>query len=273
MNPASVAPASPSRRLGELARLAFQLTRREVVGRYRGSLLGLGWSFFNPLLMLAVYTWIFSGVFKARWSGETGESQIYFALNLFVGMTVHGLLAECVNRAPNVMLANVNFIKKVVFPLEVLPVVALGSALFHTLISLSMLMIAAVLALGGLPATALYTPLILAPLVLLTVGAAWTLASLGVFIRDIAQVTGVFTTLLLFLSPVFYPVAAAPEGLRAWLMFNPLTYVIEWTRGALLLGVAPPLDQLALGCVLGAAAAAFGYWWFQKTRKGFADVL
>lgn len=252
--------------------LISQLTRREVISRYRGSVVGLAWSFFNPLLMLAVYTFFFSVVFKARWGGE-GAGKAEFAVFLFSGILVHGLFAECINRAPTLILGNVNYVKRVVFPLEVLPWVAMGAALFHTAVSLVVLLLAQ-LALGqDLGATTLLFPLVLLPLVLMTMGIAWMLAAVGVFFRDIGQITAVLTTILLFLSPVFYPINAMPDPYRSWIAYNPLTFIIEQTRSVLLLDRAPDWAGIAQYSLVALVVAALGFWMFQKMRRGFADVL
>lgn len=265
-------PFSLLRSLWHNRQLITQMTRREVIGRYRGSVMGLAWSFFNPILMLAVYTFVFSEIFKARWVGQdAGKGE--FAILLFVGMIVHGLFAECANRAPSLILSNSNYVKKVVFPLEILPLITLGSALFHTCISLIVLVLAQLLVTHTLPWTAILLPLVLMPLVLGTLGVSWLLASLGVFLRDVSHVIGVLTTVLLFLSPVLYPVAALPAAYQPWLKLNPLTYIIEESRNILLFGHLPQWSDLLVAMVIGALMAAAGYWVFQKTRKGFADVL
>ncbi len=262
-----------ARSLWRNRRLIMQMTRREVAGRYKGSVLGLAWSFFNPVFMLAVYTFVFSVVFKARWGVGGEESKTQFAVVLFVGMIVHGLFAEVLNRAPGIILANVNYVKKVVFPLEILPVISMGAALFHSLISLAVLLIAFVIFNGYLYWTAILIPIVLLPLVILTLGLAWMLASLGVFLRDVGQTIGIITTVMMFLAPVFYPVTALPEELRPWIMANPLTFIIEQAREVLIWGHMP--NWLGLGAYTLAAtlSAWVGYIWFQKTRKGFADVL
>lgn len=252
--------------------LISQMTKREVIGRYRGSVMGLAWSFFNPILMLAVYTFVFSEIFKTRWVGvDTGKGG--FAVLLFVGMIIHGLFAECANRAPSLIMNNSNYVKKVVFPLEILPVITLGSALFHSCISLLVLLIAQFLIVGTLYWSALLFPLILVPLILATLGISWLLASLGVYLRDVGHVITVLTTVLLFLSPVLYPVAALPEAYQPWLKLNPLTYIIEESRNVLLFGNLPDWVSLATAVAVGAVIAAAGFWFFQKTRKGFADVI
>lgn len=252
--------------------LIWQMTKREVVGRYRGSMLGLLWSFFHPVLMLAVYTFVFGVVLQARW-GIATDNQAAFAIILFSGMIVHSLFAECLTRAPGLILSNPSYVKKVVFPLEILPWVALGSALFHALVSLIVLLFFLLLIYGALPWTVILLPLIWAPLVLMTLGVSWFLASTGVYLRDVGQTVGIVSTVLLFLSPIFYPISALPEAYRPLLYANPLTLIIEQTRAVLIFGHLPDW-----GAWLSFASGAFvvawaGYVWFQKTRKGLADVL
>jgi len=251
--------------------LIVQMTKREVVGRYKGSVMGLAWSFFNPVFMLVVYTFVFSVIFKSRWGGD--ESRTLFALVLFVGMIVLGLFSEVVNRAPSIILANVNYVKKVVFPIEILPVIAMGAALFHTLISLSVLLIAFILFNGFLHWTAIFIPLILLPLVIVTLGISWMLAAIGVFLRDVSQTIGLITTVLMFLSPVFYPVTAVPERFRPFIMANPLTFIIEQAREVVIWGRLPNWIGLCVYTILATMLAWAGYYLFQKTRKGFSDVL
>lgn len=249
------------------------LVKREVVGRYRGSVMGLAWSFFNPLLMLVIYTFVFSVVFKARWDLAGTESKADFAIILFVGLIVHGLFAECVNRAPGLMLSNVNYIKKVVFPLEILPWVSLLSALFHAAISVFVLVVAQLVLAQNLPWTVILFPFVLMPLMFATMGFVWFLAALGVYVRDIGQVTGMLTTVLLFISPVFYPISALPIRYQEWLQLNPLAFIIEDGRKTLIFGQIPNIADWAIMMTAGISAAWAGFAWFQKTRKGFADVV
>ena len=253
--------------------LIVQMTRREVVGRYKGSAMGLAWSFFNPVFMLTVYTFVFSVIFKSRWGVGGEESKTQFAVVLFVGMIVHSLFAEILNRAPGLILSNVNYVKKVVFPLETLPVIAMGAALFHTFISLGVLLIAFVIFNGYLHWTAIFTPLVFLPLVILTLGLAWMLASLGVFLRDVGQTIGIITTVMMFLAPVFYPITAIPEEFRPWIIANPLTFIIAQAREVLIWGRLPNWFGLGIYTLAATSVAWSGYAWFQKTRKGFADVL
>jgi lipopolysaccharide transport system permease protein len=246
--------------------------KREILGRYRGSIMGILWAFLNPLLMLIVYTFVFSVVFNARW-GSGSSSKTEFALVLFAGLMVFNLFAECINRAPTLIISNANYVKKVVFPLEILAATTLVTALFHGLISLGVWLLAYVVFFGVPHVTALYLPLILLPFILFIMGLTWSLASLGVYLRDVSQFTGVITTMLMFLSPIFYPATALPENYRHLLYLNPLTPVIEQTRDVLFWGKAPDFQMLAIYWLVTAIIAWLGFVWFQKTRKGFADVL
>lgn len=253
--------------------LISQMAKREVLGRYRGSMMGLAWSFFNPVLMLIVYTFLFSVVFKAKWGVSETEGHADFAIVLFAGLIVHGLFAECINRAPLLIAGNVSYVKKIVFPLETIAWVAMGSSLFHAAISLIVLLGVQLVLGGRLPWTVIYFPLILAPLILMIMGIAWFLASAGVYIRDIAQTTGIATSVLLFVSPVFYPVSTLPEKIQILVMLNPLTLIIEQSRKVLIFGDCPDWINLGIYSLVSVFVAWAGFWWFQKTRKGFADVL
>jgi lipopolysaccharide transport system permease protein len=249
------------------------MSKREVIGRYRGSMMGLAWSFFSPVLMLVVYTLVFSGVFKARWGVPGEESKADFAIILFTGLIVHGLFAECINRAPGLILSNVNYVKKVVFPLEILPWVAMGSALFHAAISLVVLLIAQLFVNFHLPWTTVFIPVVILPLVVGTMGFAWMLSATGVFVRDVTQTTGIITTALMFVSPVFYPVSALPAEYQRWLLLNPLTFIIEQARDVIIWARTPDWTGWSVSFTAGIAIAWMGFWWFQRTRRGFADVL
>jgi lipopolysaccharide transport system permease protein len=248
------------------------MARREVVGRYRGSTFGLLWSLFNPLVLLATYTFLFGVVFRARW-GVAGEGGLEYGLVLFIGLIVHGVFAECVTRAPTLLLQHVNLVKRVVFPLEVLPWTLMASALFHAAVSLAVWLLVAA-AIGLWPGwTALLLPLVLAPLVPLTLGCTWFLASLGVFVRDVGQVVVLAVTIMLFVSPILYPATAVPEAYRSLLALNPLTPMVEGARGVLVAGTLPDFWRLGQSMLVNLGIAWFGFWWFQRTRKGFADVL
>lgn len=275
MNPHATASASPVgavRSLWTNRQLIARMGQREIIGRYKGSAMGLAWSFITPLFMLAIYTFVFSVVFQARW-GTSEESKTQFAVVLFAGLIVHTLFSDVINRAPQLVLGNVNYVKKVVFPLEILPVVQLLSATFHALVSVAVLIAAQLVFQGSLPITALLLPVVLLPFLLLTLGLAWCLASLGVFVRDVGQTISLVTSVMLFMSPVFFPVQSLPPALQPWMHLNPLTFVIEQVREVVVWGRLPDWQGLAVYSLASIATAWLGFAWFQKTRKGFADVL
>lgn len=255
-------------------KLIVHMTKREVVGRYKGSALGLLWSVFNPIFLLAVYTFVFSEIFKSRWS-EVGEDggKTQFAVVLFVGMIVLNLFSEVLNKAPTLILSNANYVKKVIFPIEIFPIITIGVALFHSFVSLCVLLIAFLLFNGYLQWTVVFIPVVLMPLAIVTTGFAWILASLGVYLRDVGQAIGIVTTVIMFLSPVFYPVTAVPERFRPYIMANPLTFTIEQARDVLVWGRMPNWSGIGIYALVAFALAWIGYAWFQKTRKGFSDVL
>jgi lipopolysaccharide transport system permease protein len=263
------------------ASLILTLVRREIAGRYRGSVLGMLWSLLTPLFMLAVYTFVFGVVLRARWEsvGAGGAptaaqpTTAEFAIILFAGLIVFQLFSEVVLRAPTLILANANYVKKVVFPLQILPVVALGSALFHAAVSLVVLLGFMLAVYGAVPPTALLLPIVIVPLCVMTVGIAWFLAALGVYYRDIGQILGTLVTALMFLSPIFFPLSALPDWIRGWIAINPISLPVEQVRALLIFGGPPDLGGLAVYTAVAFAVAVLGYAWFQKTRKGFADVL
>lgn len=265
----------PQELVGSLWRnrgLIRALTWRDISSRYRGSVAGILWTAFNPLLMLLVYTFVFSVVFNARW-GTDGETSTQFAMVLFAGLIVFNLFAECVTRAPGVVVLHSSYVKRVVFPIEILPWVLLGSALFHSAVSLLVWLALSLVVFGLPPASVVLFPVVLLPALLLTAGVSWLLASLGVYLRDIAQIVGIVTTALLFLSPVFYPVSALPEGFQRLVYLNPLTLAIESGRNVLIWGTLPDWRLLTAYLVSTGLIACLGFFWFQKTRRGFADVL
>lgn len=264
---------APFRNAWSHRQLIRRFVAREIVGRYRGSIGGLSWSLVQPMAMLLVYTFVFSVVFRARWTAQNEVAGVSFAVVLFVGLIVQGVFAECIGRAPGLIVSQANFVKKVVFPIEILPVVAMGSALFHSLVSFGVLFLAMLVLGNPFHWTILLIPLVLAPFLLLTLGLSWFLAALGVFLRDISQMIGLLVTALLFLSPVFYPLTAIPDAYRPFLMLNPLTFPVEQARDVLIWGKTPAWGGLAIYSAVSWAVAVLGFAWFQRIRKGFADVL
>jgi len=253
--------------------LWWRLTEREVLGRYRGSVLGLAWSFLQPLAMLAVYTFVFSQVFKARWGTLEDAGPLGFAINLFAGLIVFNLFAECMNRAPTLVLDNPNYVTKVVFPLEVLGAVTVGSACFHALTSLVVLMLFQLVAVHSIPLTYLWLPLVWLPLVLACLALTWLLAALGVFLRDIGQLVGVVVSMLMFLSPVFFPLSGLPPALQRSIGLSPMSQVIEQTRYVIVSGHPPSPSYLVAGWAVGLIGCEVCFRGFQKAKRAFADVL
>ena len=251
--------------------LIWRLGYREIIGQYKGSYLGVFWSLANPLLLLAVYTFVFTKVFKARWI--EGETTAEFATALFVGLIVHGFFAECLNRAPGLVVGNPSYVTKVVFPLEILPYPLTIAALFHAFASLVILLVARLLLTGTLPWTVVLFPIVFAPLVLMAIGFVWVLSALAVFVRDVSQTIAIITTALLFLSPVFYPLQSLPAYMQNAARFNPLTIPIEEARKVLLWGQMPDWMALAGYTAVALLLCAVAFGLFQHSRKGFADVL
>ncbi len=266
-------PLATLRHLWKSRELSAQFMHREVVGRYQGSQLGLSWAVIQPLLTLLVYTVVFGVILKARWS-EAAPSHAQFALTLFCGMIVFGVFSEGAVRAPSLIVDNPNYVKKVVFPLEVLPVAVLGGTLFNALLGLAILVAGLVLTGSGPSWHALYLPVVLVPLVMLTLGVSWFLASLGVFVRDVRQIAAIlFSQLLFFLTPVIYPLSAVPERLRWLIAANPLAVIVEEARGSLIWGRSPDWPAILRVTVLSAVVMQLGYAWFMRSKRGFADVL
>jgi lipopolysaccharide transport system permease protein len=259
--------------------LWWQLSCREIQGRYRGSMVGWGWSLITPLLMLAVYTFVFSKVFQTRWGDVEQSGPLVFAINLFAGLIVFNLFSETVTQSPSLILSNTNLVTKVIFPLEILPAVTVAAALFHALTSLVVMVGFQVVngllptGGGGIQPTLVWLPVVWVPLVSGALALGWLLSALGVYIRDLGQVIGVATNLLMFLSAVFYPLSALPERLQPLLQLNPLVSVIEQTRRVAVDGLAPELGYLVGSSFLGIAACELAFRAFQKARRGFADVL
>lgn len=253
--------------------LILQLTKHDILGRYKGSIMGVVWSLIHPLVLLTLYTLVFSVVFKARWSADIHETKAQFAILLFAAMIIHGLFTETLTKAPTLILNNVNYVKKIVFPLEILPVVTLGAALFHAAISCLVLIVFFLVTNAYLHWTIIFMPIVLLPFIALTLGFAWLLASLGVFVRDVSQPIGMLMTILLFASPIFYPLSALPNSVQPWLMLNPLTFIIEQSRAVIIFGGYPDWFGLLIYSVIAFFIFWLGYIWFQKTRKGFANVL
>ncbi|HEY4582388.1 MAG TPA: ABC transporter permease [Lysobacter sp.] len=251
--------------------LLFGLVKRDVLGRYRGSLFGVAWSIVSPLLMLVVYTVAFHELLGARWPGASGRAG--FAVMVFVGLMLHAMLAEVLVKSPAAITGQPNFVKKLVFPLSVLPLVSLGSAVVHSTLGLAILLLSPLFGGPSLHATALLLPVLLLPFIVLLAGVSWLLAALGVYIRDIAQLGGLVATVLLFLSPIFFPITVIPERYRPIVQLNPLTFIVEGARGLLFDGTVPSVATYVVYWVTATVIAGLGLAAFKRLRPGFGDVL
>lgn len=250
--------------------LFARLVPRDIQSRYMGSAFGLIWSMATPILLLLNY-WFFLGVvLKAKWGIEGAGD---YPLMLFSGIVVYQFFAEVLGRAPGLIISHAAYVRKVVFPVELLSWVTVATALFHLAVNFAILLIAQLVLRHELPLTWLWLPILLVPLVLLTVGISWLVSSLSVYLRDIAQVVPLVLTFLMFLSPIFYPMDIMPSKYRTWLALNPLTPMIEQVRAVTIHGHAPDALTLGIQFLVAAAVAMGGYWWFARTKKGFADVL
>lgn len=257
---------------GKHRSLTFELTQREVLGRYRGASFGLLWSLISPFLMLLVYTLAFGYLMKGRWPGSTG-STADFALILFAGLTVHGFFAECFTRAPQLIIANTGYVKRVVFPLDILVWSMTFSGLFHLIMNMVVLLIMFFCIKGSIYPTALLLPVVLLPLVIFTAGVGWIVSALGVYLRDIGQIAGVVATAMLFLSSAIIPVETVPESYRIIFELNPLTFIINQVREVVIWGRYPDWTGLGFYTLIACTVAICGHRFFKKLRMGFADVL
>lgn len=252
--------------------LTWELTRRDILGRYREANFGLFWSLIGPLLMLVIYTVAFGQILGSRWNQASGDTAA-FGIVLFLGIIVHGFFAECFARSPRLMVDNANYVKRVVFPLHILPWSVVLSALFHMAMNLLVFAVLSAVFFGRLSAYIVLVPLVVAPLVLLTVAVCWVVAALGVYLRDINQAVPVVVTALLFLSSAIVPLEVLPEQYRVIFELNPLTFFIDQVRDVALWGRLPDWIGLFKRVVAGLVALYLAYAWFRFSSKGFADVL
>lgn len=247
------------------------LVVRDVHTKYRETIFGYWWLIAYPILMLATYSFIFGGIFKSRWLNQGGITD--FVAMLYCGLIIFGIFSDSINRATTAIRSQPNFVKKVVFPLELLPLVLVGSSVFSALINLGLLIILVLVTKFAIPPSAIFLPVIIVPFIILVMGLVWGLAAIGVFFPDLSQIVNVFTSIMLFLSPVFFPLASAPAIVQPFLMLNPLTFPIEETRNILLLAQQPNWGGVALYAAIAAVVAWLGLWVFQSSRSAFSDVI
>lgn len=251
--------------------LVLELTRREFSGRYRGSFGGIVWSFVQPLFLLTVYTIAFGVILKSRWGFSGGTAE--YALMLFAGLIVFNAFSEVLIKSTTLVTGNPNFVKKVVFPLELLPVINVATVLMHVLIGIAVWFLGYFLLFGTPKAAAILFPLILMCFIPVLLGLGWLLSALGVIVRDISQLTGMLNHTLLFLTPIFYSIEAAPPMLQKFLMLNPLTFVVEQFRLVLFYGQMPAMKGLAIYFVLACLFSWISLVLFRRLRPAFADMV
>jgi lipopolysaccharide transport system permease protein len=255
--------------------LIWELTKREVMGRYRGASFGLLWSLISPFLLLGVYSFAFGSVMKGRWpqSGDQGANQHSFTLILFVGLIVHGFFSEVIMRGPMLITGNPSYVKRIIFPLDILPWPMILSALFHLVANFLVFLALRLVLEGHIDASAILFPIIILPLVVLAFGVSWLLAALGVYFRDVTQITSVLSTALLFTSSAVMPISSVSPSLRPLFMINPITFIIDQSRNIALWDTMPNWEGLGLYMLLAMSVALVGFTWFMATRRGFADVI
>lgn len=253
--------------------LLWSLAARDVNKRYKESIIGAAWGFIVPLIMLAIYTVIFSTIFNAKWGGTAIHNKADYAVLLFIGLIVFNIFAESIARAPTAILGNPNFVKKVVFPLEVLPPVVVLSSLYSAVVAMAAFLVFLFFSSFGLHWQIIALPIILLPFLALTLGVTYLFASLGVFLRDVDQFAALLARVLQYLTPVLYPSVIFPDNIGRWMRVSPLAIFVEQARALVVFGEWPDWIQYGWATACSFAMLAFGWWWFQRTRKAFADVI
>ncbi len=256
--------------------LTWTLVKRDIQARYKGSWMGSLWSIANPIIMLCIYTFVFSSVFDARWGPSDtagGQNATAFAINLFAGLIVFNMFAECASKSPSLIVNNANYVKKVIFPIEILSTVTIASALYHALIGLAILVIGKLIVNHSIESTVVYLPLIWLPYLGGLVGFSWLISAAGVFIRDIGQIINSFISIMMFMSPIFYPSSAVPTELAWVTKLNPIGYVIEATRGVLIEGVPPKARVVLVYWICMILLCEISYRYLKRNQRKFGDLL
>jgi lipopolysaccharide transport system permease protein len=264
-------PRQASMRLARDKDLIMELLKREFSGRYRGSFGGLAWSFAQPIFLLTVYTVAFGVILKTRWGLSGGTAD--YALLLFAGLIVFNACAECLAAAPVLVTGSPNFVKKVIFPLEILPWVMALTALVHALVGVAVWFLGYVVLKGTPPWTAVFFPVVLLCFFPLLLGIGWLLSALGVFVRDLAQLSVMLSHALLFLTPIFYSLEATPPVLQGVLLANPLTFIVEQLRQVLFFGIFPGVRGLTMYFAFASLFAWGSLRLFRHLRPRFADLV
>ena len=266
-------PAAIARSMLANRTILRQLVRKDIHSRYRRSALGMVWALLTPLLTFAVYAYVFSAVLQIRFPSRVADVEHNYGIVLFSGLMLHFFVTEVLTRSPTLILENVNFVKKVVFPLETLSVVATGSAFVTLLFNFVVLLLALLFFEARIPLTTLLVPLVWLPYVAIVLGISWFLSSIGVYLRDVGHLVGIISTIMLFGSPILFPIETLPESLQTLVWLNPLSVPVDATRDLVLWGTLPSLRGLAIYSGVSIAVVWLGAFWFQCTKRGFADVL
>jgi lipopolysaccharide transport system permease protein len=261
----------PLWQLPSRAELIFSFTKRELLGRYKGSALGIAWAILTPIVMIAIFTFIFAGIFGARFG--VNDSPWDYALYLFCGLLPWTMFQESVQQSASTIVVHSNLVKRVVFPLETLPAAQVFAALANQMFATIALLIATIVVRQRLELSAIWLPALLIPQIVFALGAAWLIASLGVYLRDIAQGITLLLMAWMYLTPIIYPESIVPDRLRTFIDLNPFTPLVRSYRRIFLEGTAPDWRGLAYFAAVAVILFIFGYWWFARTRKGFADVV
>jgi len=253
--------------------LWWRLTQREIDSRYKGSILGFGWSLVQPLVMMGIYTFVFATIFKSRWVGLEDYGSMGYAVNLFAGLIVFNLFADCTTTAPGLIIRNKNYVTKIIFPLELLGATTLASAAFQAVMSTVILIVFQMATLNSIPITILLLPLVWLPLLIGCLSLTWLLSAFGVFVRDVEQLIPMLVSVMMFLSAIFYPVSSLPKEVQVLMQFNPLAQVVEQTRNVAISGQQPSVLYIVVSTLISIIGCELAYRCFQKARRGFADVL
>lgn len=252
--------------------LLYHLTRRDITGKFKGSYAGFVWSFINPLLLLVVYTFVFSVIMKAKW-GLQNEGNLDFAIVLFAGLIVFNMYAEATNRAASIIYDNKNYVKKVVFPLNILPVIIVNSSFFNGLISYIILLVALLLFKESISYQCIIAIVLMIPLYLMTLGVTYFVSAVSVFVRDVGQVISIFNMAFMFLSPIFFPMERMPKNFQFIASFNPIAYIVTQVRDTLIFGRSFNWDGYFIATLSSLVIFIIGFWVFSSLKKDFADVI
>lgn len=251
--------------------LVLSLAKQGLVARYKGSVLGLLWALVTPAVMIGIFTFIFAGIFGARFGASTTKWD--YALYLFCGLLPWTMFQESIQQSSTTIVTHANLVKRVVFPLETLPVAQTLSALANQLFGTVALLLAIILIRHDIHLTVLWFPVVLISQLILTIGSAWLIASLGVFLRDMSQGIGLVLMVWMYLTPIIYPETIVPQNLRWVIELNPFTALVRSYRRILMDNAAPDWTGLGYFTLIAVGVFLFGYWWFARTRKNFADVI